>query len=224
MGILENKVALVTGGARGIGRAIAVALADEGAHIAFTDIKLAADSDELVAMIKAKGLRAMAIQSDVRDFTSTQSLAESVIKEMQRIDILVNNAGITRDNLLIRMSEDEWDAVIDTNLKGSFNFCKAFAPHMIRQRQGKIINIASVSWPHRECWPGELLCIQGRHDRPDKSACKRAWFSQYSGQRGRSRVRGNRDDQQAQCRAKEGIGKPNPSETRRKDTRDCGSC
>lgn len=144
MGILENKVALVTGGARGIGRAIAVALANEGAHVAFTDIKLAADSDELVGTIKAKGLKAMAVQSDVRDFVATQNLAESVIKEMQRIDILVNNAGITRDNLLIRMSEEEWDAVIDTNLKGAFNFCKAFAHHMIRQRQGKIINIASV--------------------------------------------------------------------------------
>lgn len=144
MGILENKVALVTGGARGIGRAIAVALADEGAHVTFTDIKLSADSDALVETIRAKGLKSMAIQSDVRDFAATQDVAESVVKEMQQIDILVNNAGITRDNLLIRMSEEEWDAVIDTNLKGAFNFCKAFAPHMIRRRQGKIINIASV--------------------------------------------------------------------------------
>lgn len=144
MGILENKVALVTGAARGIGKAIALALADEGAHVTFTDIKLSADSDALVDAIKAKGLKAMAIQSDVRDFAATQNVAESVIKEMQQVDILVNNAGITRDNLLIRMSEEEWDAVLDTNLKGAFNFCKAFAQHMVRRRQGKIINIASV--------------------------------------------------------------------------------
>ncbi|HCV44158.1 MAG TPA: 3-oxoacyl-[acyl-carrier-protein] reductase [Bacteroidetes bacterium] len=144
MGILDNKVALVTGGARGIGRAIALAFAGEGAQVAFTDIRLGGEADDLAASIRAKGVKAMAIQSDVRDFASTQNAVDAVEKEMQQIDILVNNAGITRDNLLIRMSEEEWDAVIDTNLKGTFNFCKAACRQMLRRRQGKIINIASV--------------------------------------------------------------------------------
>ncbi|MFH0989195.1 MAG: 3-oxoacyl-[acyl-carrier-protein] reductase [bacterium] len=144
MGILENKIALVTGGARGIGRAISLAFAAEGSHVAFTDIKLDADADELMSTIRSKGLKALALQSDVRDFSSSQGAVDTVVKEFGRVDILVNNAGITRDNLLMRMSEEEWDAVIDTNLKGTFNFCKAASRQMIGQREGKIINIASV--------------------------------------------------------------------------------
>jgi 3-oxoacyl-[acyl-carrier protein] reductase len=144
MGVLDNKNVLVTGGARGIGRAIAYACADEGANVAFTDIRLGAEADEVVATINAKGRKGLAIQSDVRDYASSQNAVDQVVKEFQRIDILVNNAGITRDNLIIRMTEEEWDAVITTNLKGAFNFCKAAAQLMIRQRQGKIINIASV--------------------------------------------------------------------------------
>jgi 3-oxoacyl-[acyl-carrier protein] reductase len=89
-------------------------------------------------------VRAIALQSDVRDFASTQSVVDSVIKEFQRIDILVNNAGITRDNLLLRMTEEDWDLVIDTNLKGSFNYCRAVSRHMMSQREGKIINISSI--------------------------------------------------------------------------------
>jgi 3-oxoacyl-[acyl-carrier protein] reductase len=143
MGILENKVALVTGGSRGIGLAIRIALANEGAHVAFTDIKLDG-TDELADSMKARGLKTMAIQSDVRDYASSQNAVDAVVREMERVDILVNNAGITRDNLLMRMSEEEWDSVIDTNLKGTFNFCKAVCRQMIRQRQGKIINITSV--------------------------------------------------------------------------------
>jgi 3-oxoacyl-[acyl-carrier protein] reductase len=143
MGILENKVALVTGGSRGIGLAIRIALANEGAHVAFTDIKLDG-TDELADSMKAGGLKTMAIQSDVRDYASSQNAVDAVVREMERVDILVNNAGITRDNLLMRMSEEEWDSVIDTNLKGTFNFCKAVCRQMIRQRQGKIINITSV--------------------------------------------------------------------------------
>jgi 3-oxoacyl-[acyl-carrier protein] reductase len=144
MGVLDNKNVLVTGGARGIGRAIAYACADEGAHVAFTDIRLGTEAEEVVATIRGKGRKALAIESDVRDFASSQAAVESTVREFERLDILVNNAGITRDNLLIRMSEAEWDAVINTNLKGTFNFCKAAAQIMIRQRQGKIINIASV--------------------------------------------------------------------------------
>jgi 3-oxoacyl-[acyl-carrier protein] reductase len=144
MAVLENKVALITGGARGIGRAIALAFASEGAHVAFSDIELGSAAQEVVDLIRAKGVRATALQSDVRDFASTQSVVDTVIKEFQRIDILVNNAGITRDNLLLRMTEEDWDLVIDTNLKGSFNYCRAVSRQMMSQREGKIINISSI--------------------------------------------------------------------------------
>jgi 3-oxoacyl-[acyl-carrier protein] reductase len=144
MGVLDNKIAIVTGGARGIGREIAIALASEGAHIAFTDIRLEGAADEVVKLIQAKGVKAMAIQSDVRNLSEAQSAINAVMKEHNRIDILVNNAGITRDNLIMRMSEDEWDSVIAINLKGTFNFCKAACKQMLGQREGKIINIASI--------------------------------------------------------------------------------
>jgi 3-oxoacyl-[acyl-carrier protein] reductase len=144
VGILDNKVALITGGARGIGKSIREALACAGAHVAFTDVKLEEAEKEQVTVDGSTGLMTMTIQSDVREFSSAQNAVDAVLKEMKHIDILVNNAGITRDNLLIRMSEEEWDTVIDTNLKGTFNFSKAVARDMLRQRQGKIINIASV--------------------------------------------------------------------------------
>jgi 3-oxoacyl-[acyl-carrier protein] reductase len=144
MGILENKIALVTGGGQGIGRAISVALAAEGAHVAFSDIKIAEAAEETKSLIQSKGVRATALQSDVRDFNGTQGVVDAVVKEYGRVDILVNNAGITRDNLLMRMSEEEWDLVIDTNLKGTFNFCRAVARQMIGQRQGKMVNISSI--------------------------------------------------------------------------------
>jgi 3-oxoacyl-[acyl-carrier protein] reductase len=144
MAILENKIALVTGGAQGIGRAISLALASEGAHVAFSDIQMNQATEETTELLRAKGVKAMALQSDVRDFASAQSVVDTVVKEYGRIDILVNNAGVTRDNLLMRMSEEEWDLVIDTNLKGTFNYCRAVSRQMIGQRQGKIISITSV--------------------------------------------------------------------------------
>jgi 3-oxoacyl-[acyl-carrier protein] reductase len=144
MGILNNKIALVTGGARGIGREIVLKLASEGANIAFTDIKLEGAADEVVKLVQQKGVKATAIQSDVRNLAEAQNTVDAVVKEYQRIDILVNNAGITRDNLIMRMSEDEWDSVIAINLKGTFNFCKAASRQMLGQREGKIVNIASV--------------------------------------------------------------------------------
>lgn len=144
MGVLENKVALVTGGGRGIGKAISLALAAEGADIAFTDIQFGPDAEDLLNTLKAMGRRGLPIESDVRKLASAQAAVETVVKEFQKLDILINNAGITRDNLLMRMSEEEWDAVIETNLKGVFNYCKAACRQMMGQREGKIVNIASV--------------------------------------------------------------------------------
>ena len=144
MGILDNKVALVTGGTRGIGRAISIALASEGAHIAFSDLQIDQAAEETRETVRSKGVKAMALQANVSDFQAAQRVVDDVVKEYGRIDILVNNAGVTRDNLLMRMSEEEWDLVINTNLKGTFNYCRAISRQMIGQRQGKIINITSV--------------------------------------------------------------------------------
>lgn len=145
MGWLRDKRALVTGASRGIGKSIALLLADEGADIAFTYRSASSAADETVAAIQAKGRRAIAFQADARDLNSTERVVTAVVNELGSVDILVNNAGITRDRLLVRMSEQDWDEVIDTNLKSAFNFCKAVSRHMISQRRGKIINVASIA-------------------------------------------------------------------------------
>jgi 3-oxoacyl-[acyl-carrier protein] reductase len=145
MGWVSNRTALITGASRGIGKAIALLLAEEGASIAFTYRSASGAADETAAAIREKGVRAFGVQSDAKDFVSAQEVVGTVVKEFGAIDVLVNNAGITRDRLLVRMTEEDWDEVIDTNLKGAFNFCRAVASQMIRQRRGKIVNVASIS-------------------------------------------------------------------------------
>lgn len=144
MKFLKDKVAVVTGSARGIGKAIALELADAGANIAITDIAPQADMESTVTEIRALGVDAIAINSNAASFADTQQAVEKVIQHFSRLDILVNNAGITRDGLLLRMSEEDWDAVINVNLKSVFNYTKAVLKPMMGQRSGKIINIASV--------------------------------------------------------------------------------
>ena len=142
---LQDKVALVTGGSRGIGRAIVLALADEGAHVAFTYRSAGSAAEAVVKEIESKGRKGVGYQSDVKSFDDAQKVIDAVIKEFQRLDILVNNAGVTKDTLLMRMSEADWDEVIDTNLKGAFNFSKAACRQMMSQREGKIVNISSIA-------------------------------------------------------------------------------
>lgn len=142
---LQDKVALVTGGSRGIGRAIASMLADEGAHVAFTYRSAGSAAESVVKEIEAKGRKCVGYQSDVKSFDDAQKVVDAIVKEFQRLDILVNNAGVTRDTLLMRMSEQDWDEVIDTNLKGAFNFSKAVCRQMMSQREGKIVNISSIA-------------------------------------------------------------------------------
>ncbi len=145
MSTLQNKTALVTGGSRGIGKAIALAFAENGANVAFTYKSAASAADEVAKAIEAKGRKALAIQSDAKNFSEANSVVERVMAQFQRLDILVNNAGITKDTLLMRMSEQDWDDVIDTNLKGAFNFSKAVCKQMMSQREGVIINISSIA-------------------------------------------------------------------------------
>ena len=140
-----DKVAVVTGSSRGIGRAIALRLAAEGAAVVVNYQRNQAAAEEVVDQIKADGGRAIAVQADVRDPAQAQALINTAKKEFGRVDILVNNAGTTRDTLIMRMSEEDWDLVIDTNLKGAFNCTKAVARQMMRQRYGRIVNITSVA-------------------------------------------------------------------------------
>jgi 3-oxoacyl-[acyl-carrier protein] reductase len=143
MGQNAGKVALVTGGSRGIGRAIALRLAEEGVSVALCarNLEAARDvGDELDAM----GVKTLVRQTDVADGSQVDELVQATIKELGGVDILVNNAGITRDNLVMRMSEEDWDAVVDINLKGAFNCCKAVVRPMLKARWGRIINVSSV--------------------------------------------------------------------------------
>ncbi|MDD5598147.1 MAG: 3-oxoacyl-[acyl-carrier-protein] reductase [Victivallaceae bacterium] len=140
---LEGKVALVTGGARGIGKAICKRLADEGAKLAIVDILLAV-AEQTAAEFKAAGIDAAAFAADVSKLESANETIDAVLEKFGKIDILVNNAGITRDTLIMRMTEQDWDLVIAVNLKGTFNFTKAACRPMMKARSGKIVNIASV--------------------------------------------------------------------------------
>jgi len=138
--MFSGKVAIVTGGSRGIGRAIVQALAREGAKVAFTYVQNKAAADEI-----ANGDTVVAFQADVANFDQAKDLAKQVKEKFGRIDILVNNAGITRDKLLLMMAEKDWDDVLDTNLKGAFNLTKPVVSIMLRQRSGTILNISSIS-------------------------------------------------------------------------------
>ncbi|MHC1717868.1 MAG: 3-oxoacyl-[acyl-carrier-protein] reductase [Acidaminococcaceae bacterium] len=141
---IEGKIAFVTGASRGIGRAIALSLAEAGADVAVNYAGNAAAAEEVAAEIRKMGRRALILQGDVSQTEAAASMLDAVVAEFGRCDILVNNAGITRDGLLMRMKEEDWDAVLNTNLKGVFNCTKAALKYMMKQRSGKIVNIASV--------------------------------------------------------------------------------
>ena len=143
--MLEGKIALVTGASRGIGRQIAKTLAAKGAFVIVNYNGSAAKAEEVVKEIQAAGGNGQAVQCNVSDFESCKEMLDAVVKEHGRLDILVNNAGITRDNLLMKMSEEDFDAVIQTNLKGVFNCTRHIARQMLKQKGGRIINISSVS-------------------------------------------------------------------------------
>jgi|TARA_B100000809_G_scaffold243146_1_gene267882 3-oxoacyl-[acyl-carrier protein] reductase len=143
MSLLADKIAVVTGAGRGIGRAVALAYAKMGADVVCVS-RTEENSAKVAAEVEALGRRAWAVAVDVSDTAAVDAAAKGILESTGRVDILVNNAGVTRDNLLMRMSEEEWDTVIDTNLKGAFNFTKALTRPFIKQRSGRIINIASV--------------------------------------------------------------------------------
>ncbi len=148
MKLLEGKTALITGAARGIGKALALRFAQNGANIAFTDLVIDENGEQTKREIEELGVKCMAYASNAADFAQTAEVVEKVKNDFGHIDILVNNAGITKDGLMMRMSEGQWDAVINVNLKSAFNFIHAVLPIMMRQRAGSIINMASVVGVH----------------------------------------------------------------------------
>ena len=148
MGLLPGKAAIVTGAARGIGKAIAMKFASEGANIAFTDLVIDENGKNTEAEIAALGVKVKGYASNAASFEDTAKVVEQIKEDFGTIDILVNNAGITKDGLMMRMSEGQWDAVINVNLKSAFNFIHACTPIMMRQKSGNIINMASVVGVH----------------------------------------------------------------------------
>lgn len=145
MDLLKGKVALITGASRGIGKAIALKFASEGADIAFTDLKII---PETVIELEALGVKVKAYESNAADFAATETVVNQILEDFGRIDILVNNAGITKDGLMLRMTEEQWDAVLTVNLKSAFNYIHAVTPIMMRQRGGSIIGMSSVVGLH----------------------------------------------------------------------------
>lgn len=148
MGLLTGKTALITGAARGIGKALALKFAEEGANIAFTDLVIDESGEETRKEIEAKGVKCLAYASNAANFEETAEVVKRIHEDFGTIDVLVNNAGITKDGLMLRMTEAQWDAVINVNLKSAFNFVHACLPIMMRQRGGSIINMSSVVGVH----------------------------------------------------------------------------
>jgi 3-oxoacyl-[acyl-carrier protein] reductase len=144
MKLLEGKTALITGGARGIGKALALAFAAQGANVAFSDLKYDEKAQELEEELQEMGVKAKGYASDASSFADSEKLVDTVVADFGSLEILVNNAGITKDTLLMRMSEDQWDDVIRINLKSAFNLTKAAQKYMLKQRNGSIINMSSV--------------------------------------------------------------------------------
>lgn len=144
MKLLSGKVAVITGAARGIGKSLAVKFAEQGADIAFTDLVMNKQTDELEKELQELGVKAKGYASDASNFESAHNTIDAIVKDFSRIDALVNNAGITRDTLLMRMTEEQWDMVLNVNLKSVFNMTKATQKIMLKQRSGSIINMSSV--------------------------------------------------------------------------------
>lgn len=142
--LLESKTALITGAARGIGKQIAITFAKEGCNVAFTDIEINDEARQTLAELQSYGVQARAYASNAADYEAAHQVVEQVMTDFGKIDILVNNAGITRDTLLMRMTEKQWDDVMQVNLKSVFNFTHAVTPIMLRQRSGSIISLSSI--------------------------------------------------------------------------------
>ena len=176
MKLLENQTAIVTGASRGIGTGIALILAEQGANVAFTYLSSEAKAKELEAQLQSKGVKAKAYHSDASDYRASEQLVTDVLAEFGKVEILVNNAGITKDGLLMRMSEEQFDAVIKANLKSVFNMTKAIQRPMLKERKGSIINITSVVGIRGNAGQANYAASKGRNNRVYQIGCIRAGF------------------------------------------------
>ena len=183
MGLLDGKTAIVTGAARGIGKAIALKFAQEGANIAFTDLVIDENAEATAKEIEALGVKAKAYASNAASFEDTAKVVEAIHADFGRIDILVNNAGITRDGLMMRMTEQQWDMVINVNLKSAFNFIHACTPIMMRQKGGSIINMASVVGVHGNAGQANYSASKAGMIASGQVYCTGIGFSRHSCQR-----------------------------------------
>jgi len=187
MGQIANQIAVVTGAGRGIGRAIALKFAAEGADVVCVS-RRRRNAEKVAAEIRASGRKAWAHPVDVSDLPAVMAASERILRDAGRVDILVNNAGVTRDGLLMRMSEADWDVVLNTNLKGAFAFTKAFSRSFLKQRSGRIINIASVIGLIGNAGPVQLRGEQGGIDWVHKICGARDGFPGDNGQCAGSRL------------------------------------
>ena len=179
--LLEGKIALVTGASRGIGRQIALTLAKEGAVVIVNYNGSAAKAEEVVREITEAGGTAEAVQCSVSDYAKTEEMMKDLIARYKRIDILVNNAGITKDNLLMKMNEEEYDAVLDTNLKGTFNCIKHISRQMLKQKGGPHHQYFLRFRRYGKCRAGQLLRVQGGRNRTDQVSGQRAGKPRHYG-------------------------------------------
>ena len=188
MGLLSGKTAVITGASRGIGKAIALVFAREGADIAITNIADDEEFNNAVKEIERLGVKTKGYVANASSFADSQKVINNIINDFTRIDILVNNAGITRDTLLLRMTEEQWDAVIAVNLKSVFNMTKASLMLMLKQMSGSIINMSSVVGSIRKCRTKQLLSIKSRHHWLYKKHSQRGRFKKYQMQCYRSGI------------------------------------
>ena len=220
MKLLEGKVAVVTGAARGIGKAIALQFAKEGANVAFTDLAIDENGKATEAEIAALGVKCKGYASNAADFEQTHEVVKRIVEEFGRIDILVNNAGITKDGLMMRMSEAQWDAVLTVNLKSAFNFIHAVTPVMARQKSGSIINMSSVvgvSGNAGQC----NYSRRRRHDRSGQVDRQGDGPARHPRQLHRSGIHHHGHDRQVARRGQGGLVQADPAATRRYARR-CG--
>ena len=166
--MLTGKTAVITGASRGIGKAVALKLASEGANIVINYRSSAEEATSLLAEIQELGVKAIAVQANVGVWQEAEALINRAKEEFGTVDVLVNNAGITKDGLIMRMSEEDFDQVVNINLKGIFNCCRFAVPIMLKQRSGRIINMTSVVGLLGECWSSELCSSESRSNRTNE--------------------------------------------------------
>ena len=215
-----TRAAIVTGGSRGIGRAVCVALAKQGCNVVVNYCHGAEPAEQTAALCRAEGVQAVTVQADVSTAEGCKALFDAAAEAFGRVDVLVNNAGITRDNLILRLTEQDFDAVLDTNLKSAFLCCKEAARRMVRQRYGRIVNLSSVVALRGQRRADQLRRQQGGAHRSDQEPCPGTGRAERDRERGSTRLYRHRHD----CRAAGGGAHRHDAGHPRGPRRPAGGC